>query len=212
VAFFAGFFLGMTLQLSIGPVCLAILYESATRGFREALKMVWGVTLVDGMYILASWLGMAALLRIEAVKTATLIAGALVLIFFGSRLLIPAAKQAAGPARERKNSFGYGIALTLTNPLTILFWSSLFGSMIASGKLHGAVNPLLYSLGCVTATIFWLGLIAAGGNYLSGILKANRIRLLNALVGLFLISFGISMVFPIFKNHFSIPIIQWFLL
>ncbi|MGD0152898.1 MAG: LysE family transporter, partial [Thermacetogeniaceae bacterium] len=61
MAFFAGFFLGMTLQLSIGLVCLAILYESATRGFREALKMVWGVTLVDGMYILASWLGMAAL-------------------------------------------------------------------------------------------------------------------------------------------------------
>ncbi len=211
MVFLAGFLLGMALQLSIGPVCLAVLYESATRGFREALKMVWGVALVDGIYILASFLGMATLLGIAAVKTATLIAGSLVLIVFGARLLIPAAGQEAGPAGERNRSFGYGIALTLTNPLTIIFWSSLFGSMIASGKLHGAANTLLYSLGCVSATVFFLSLVAASGNRLSAVLNERRIRLLNLAVGLFLIGFGISMLLPIYKNHLSIPIIQWFL-
>lgn len=199
MAFLKGFLLGMILQLSIGPVCLAVLSASATRGIREALQMTWGVALVDGMYILASFLGMAALFTITIVRTVIVIVGAAVLIYFGIRLLIAVTENNAEQARERKSSFGYGIALTLANPLTIVFWSSLFGSLIASGKLKGAFNDFVYSLGCITATIFFLGLVATGGAYLSRHLNKRRIRLLNIGVGLFLICFGLSMAFPLLR-------------
>jgi threonine/homoserine/homoserine lactone efflux protein len=90
----------------------------------------------------------------------------------------------------------------LTNPLTIVFWSSLFGTLIASGKLQGTTNDFIYSLGCVTATIFFLGLVATGGACLSSILSERRIRFLNLGIGLFLICFGLSMLLPLcFWSH-----------
>lgn len=230
--FLKGLLFGMVLQLSIGPVCLAVWHRSIALGFKESLKMVWGVTLVDSFYILAAFLGMDQLFRIKIIRETALIAGAIVLIYFGLKYILAYAgpissakgegkvKEVKRPrpdslpnspameevkvrggrrweekmeGRKSAESFALGIRLTLTNPLTVLFWSGVFSTLIASGSLGGLTSTLLYSLGCISSTILFLGLVAAGGSRLSGLLNESFRRIMDFSVGILLILFGIRM-------------------
>ena len=62
--FLEGLGFGLILQISVGPVCIAVLHKALTRGFGHAFAMVWGAALVDALYILLSVLGVSALLQI----------------------------------------------------------------------------------------------------------------------------------------------------
>ncbi|KPU45305.1 leucine efflux protein [Oxobacter pfennigii] len=197
--FFEGLFFGLMLQIAIGPVCLSVLLLSLSKGFREGMKMSLGVAVVDGLYIIASLLGMAALLKIDILNKVVLSVGGFVLIYFGLSYFKKQGKNDTVIKQADRNSFLYGIKLTLTNPLTILFWSGVFGSLMASNKLSGAASILAYSAGCVMATVLFLGLISAGGKYASKLLNPKIIKVMGYGVGLYLVYFGLSM-FTKLKN------------
>ena len=156
--------------------------------------MVLGVTLVDGAFILASFLGVSALLRIMVLQKIILFAGAAALIYFGVKHFL-----ASGKDDDRNdtitNSFFYGIRLTLTNPLTIIFWSGAFGLLMASGKVTGFINVLIYSLGCLTATLLFLSTVSISGKYISKVMNQTARKLINYFVGLYLIFYGCSTFF-----------------
>jgi threonine/homoserine/homoserine lactone efflux protein len=83
MAFWDGLLFGMFLQLSVGPVCIAVLQRAVTQGFRNALRMIAGVALVDAAYMAAAVGGLSLLLQIPWVKGIVLIGGAATLVWFG---------------------------------------------------------------------------------------------------------------------------------
>lgn len=82
-----GLLFGMMLQLSVGPVCLAVLHRSMTQRLRDALMMVLGVALADAAYMLGAIGGLSLLLQIHWVKQMVLMMGALILTWFGIQTL-----------------------------------------------------------------------------------------------------------------------------
>ncbi len=192
MAWLRGLLFGMTLQLAVGPVFLAVLDKSVKEGYGEAAKMILGVALVDALYIAVSFTGIGSLLRIDFLRRIIEWGGAVVLIGFGLRYFRQSSGGGGG-AQASGGSLRYGIKLTLTNPLTVLFWAGAFGTLIASGKLVGWDNILLYALGCVGATLFFLSIMAWFGRAVLGLLHPRAIRWLDYLVGTFLIGFGVSM-------------------
>lgn len=195
--FVNGLLFGLTLQLSVGPVCLAVLHKAISRGFREAFKMVLGVTIIDGAYIAASFLGMAKLLSMAFLKTTVLVAGACILIYFGLRHFLPSKNKTGNSGTEDKGAFLYALKLTAANPLTIVFWAGTFGMLIASDKLSGLGNIITYSLGCITSTVLFLTLVSIGGKYISKIFSEKLLKLIDYGVGIFLIYFGGRMLFKL---------------
>lgn len=204
-----GFLFGLTLQLSVGPVFFAVLHKAIKQSFAEAFKMVIGVAIIDAFYIVISFTGVGALLKIHIFGRLIFWVGAGLLIFFGLKYLKSFSKQITanedgfkqgegkveGENRSiSKNSFLYGIKLTFTNPLTIVFWSGTFGALIGSQKLTGLENIIFYSAGCVLSTIFFLGIVSLSGRYLVRFLNAKALKYLDCAVGLFLIFFGVSML------------------
>jgi threonine/homoserine/homoserine lactone efflux protein len=159
-----GVLFGLLLQLMVGPVCLAVLHTSLQRGFAAAFRMVLGVALVDAFYILVSFTGTAKLLEIGYIRSVMLIAGAIVLIYFGVKYLITAAKTNTDGASSMGNSFVYGIKLTMINPLSIVFWAGTFGTLVASGSVKGVEGMAFFSLGCITATLLFLGGVSLFGH------------------------------------------------
>lgn len=197
-----GFLFGMLLQLSVGPVCLAVWRRSFTHGMREAIWMVWGVACADAIYMLAAIGGLTALLQIAWVHTLVLIAGGVTLIWFGmssfrAKPEEEQRKEAEPPVRgeeKGQGSFWYGIGLTLTNPLTIVFWAGVFGSMMASQTLSDHLSLAGFAVGCIAATVFFLTMVAMCGRWLSGILRPSWIRRLDQLVGVLLIGFALLLL------------------
>jgi threonine/homoserine/homoserine lactone efflux protein len=85
----------------------------------------------------------------------------------------------------------YGIVLTLTNPLTILFWAGVFGSLMSSADLADRVNLVGFAVGCVLSTLLFLTAVSALGRYAAKVLHPVWMRRFNFVVGLFLIGFAI---------------------
>lgn len=166
MAIWNGLLFGMMLQLSVGPVCLAVLHRSMTRRLRDALMMVLGVALADAVYMVGAIGGLSLLLQIHWVKQIVLIMGALILTWFGIQTL--RAMKGRGVheqapvqhAPSGRSSFWHGVLLTLANPLTVLFWAGVFGSLLASGTFVHLTVLFLFATGCLLSTLLFLGLVA----------------------------------------------------
>jgi threonine/homoserine/homoserine lactone efflux protein len=200
--FLEGLGFGLILQISVGPVCIAVLHKGLTQGFFHAFSMVWGVALVDGLYIVLSVAGVSALLQIGPARTIVGVAGALLLIYFGVRYLrAPAATAHLVPGGESlTKSFTFGVGLTLTNPLTILFWAGVLGAMMSTHTFEQAGGVICFSAGCVAATLLFLTAIALAGHYLERVLTARLSLWLNRAVGLFLIAFALKLALDLFSS------------
>lgn len=191
--FFYGFAYGMLLQISVGPVFFAVLHKSINDGFSEALKMVFGITLVDGIYILISFTTISELLRIHYLNFVIRLLGTIVLILFGINYIKSANKNHLNAiSKGSKNSFIYGIELTAINPLTIMFWSSTFSSIIASNKIS---NTFMYSIGCISSTFVFLSTASLLGSSFKKFFNTTFLKLINYIVGIILIGFGLAMLF-----------------
>jgi threonine/homoserine/homoserine lactone efflux protein len=195
--FLEGLAFGLILQISVGPVCIAVLHKGLSQGFRHAFVMAWGVAFVDALYIVLSVVGISALLRIEPVRNGVGLAGALLLVYFGIRYL----RTPAETARVENNddgsllkSFSFGAGLTLTNPLTILFWAGVLGAMMSTHTFNQEAGIVYFSAGCITATLLFLTAVALTGHFLERILTERLSLWLNRVVGLFLIAFAIKLI------------------
>jgi threonine/homoserine/homoserine lactone efflux protein len=200
IDFVQGLGFGLILQISVGPVCIAVLHKALTQGFRHAFLMVWGAALVDALYIVLSVAGVSALLQIGPARAAVGLAGALLLIYFGIRYLrAPAAAAHVDHSGESAlKSFTFGVGLTLTNPLTILFWAGVLGATMSTHTFEQAGGVIYFSAGCVAATLLFLTAVAAAGHYLERVLTGRRSLWLNRVVGLFLIGFAAKLAVDLF--------------
>lgn len=194
-----GFRFGMLLQLAVGPMCLMVFNTSASEGLFPGFLLVSAITLIDGLYIALSGVGVAALLNRERVKLAIKVFGCIVLVLFGLSTIAGAFGKALLPSFALfrsdgvRNIFLKGLLMTASNPLTIIFWSGVFSSQVIQ---HGLKKQQLifFGLGCVLSTLTFLSLVAVLGSAVSSFLPQSIITGMNVIVGVLLIAFGIRLV------------------
>ena len=193
-----GFRFGMLLQIAVGPVCLFIFQTAIASGFLAAESGVLGVVLVDTLYILLAILGVGTLLdKFDKTRIILKYFGAVVLVIFGlSNILgvfgisfLPGLSLAYG--HESDNVFMKVLLLTLSNPLTILFWAGVFSTKLTEEKMN-RVEIHLFGSGAILSTAFFLSLVAFAGSLINTFISNAIINTLNMLVGIVLIIFGIK--------------------
>lgn len=200
-----GFRFGLLLQLAVGPMCIMVFQTAASGGLSAGLLLVAAITLIDGLYIALSGLGIAAVIDRRGVKLAVKIFGGAVLVFFGLSTIVGALGGSILPAfeafsiRREENIFLKGLLLTASNPLTIIFWSGVFSGQVIQNKLDHS-QLFQFGLGCIFSTMSFLSAVAFTGNMISGFLPQSIIAGLNVMVGSLLIGFGIRLIFTKDKN------------
>ena len=192
-----GFRFGMLLQIAVGPVCLFIFQAAIASGFLAAEMGVLGVVLVDTLYILLAILGIGALLdKFAKAKLVLKYFGAAVLVIFGlSNILgsfgisfLPGLNLEA--SHDSHTIFSKVLILTLSNPLTILFWAGVFSTKLVEEKMERR-EIYLFGCGAVLSTAFFLSLVAASGSLINSFISPALINILNAIVGVVLVFFGL---------------------
>ena len=201
--FVQGLGFGLILQISVGPVCIAVLHKGIAQGFRHAFAMAWGAALVDALYIFLSVAGISALLQFESARVVIGLVGALLLLIFGLRYLRAPAGTARAQHRSESplRSLAYGVVLTLTNPLTILFWAGVLGAMMSTRTFDQTGGMVYFAIGCVTATLLFLTAVALAGHFLEPLLNDQLALWLNRAVGLFLIGFAVKLSADLFWRN-----------
>lgn len=202
---FKGFKFGMILQLAVGPVCLFIFKTGGNQGFISSESAVLGVTLIDTLYILLAITGITSIIEREKIKYVLKVFGALIVGIFGLLTILGIFKLEVIPnlnllgGLKVRNSFLEGTVLTASNPLTILFWAGVFSSKIVEEKLTRQ-DVYLFGFGSVSATLFFLTIIAAIGSVTGYFLPVELISMLNLIVGVVLIYFAYRMIVKRVRN------------
>lgn len=193
--YFNGLKFGMLLQLMVGPMCLMVFNTAKNVNFLVALSLILAITLVDAFYIILAGLGVSALLENKNVKSVFKIIGSLVLVIFGLNIIFNVFNVKLIPGLNLKpnttNIFIQGLILTLSNPITIAFWGSVLTTKIIDDGLKKK-ELVLFSIGLISSTIIFLTFIALLGTVLSGFIPESVSNVLNIIVGLLIILFGIK--------------------
>lgn len=188
---------GLLLQLAIGPICLLVFNTTQNSGFLVAMSLVLAIALVDAFYILLANLGASRLLQNRKIEKTIKIIGSFILIFFGLNIILNIFNINIIPGLNlnlnSSSAFVQGIILTLSNPLTIIFWTSVLTTKIVNEKLKKK-ELVIFSIGLVTATLLFLTLVAILGIILSSFIPNVALKVLNILIGLIIIGFGIKLL------------------
>ena len=197
---FKGFRFGMLLQLAVGPVALFIFQVAALSGVQAAYTGVMGAVVVDGIFIVAAIMGIAAIIEKRQAAFILKVFGALILIVFGLSTLLGIFGFSFIPSLNLAQSadtgtvFKRAVLITASSPLTILFWAGVFSAKVAEEKM--ARNEIyIFGIGALLSTIFFLSVVVIFGNFSGKFLPDFAISLMNAIVGLLLIFFGVKMFF-----------------
>jgi threonine/homoserine/homoserine lactone efflux protein len=201
LAILGGFFFGMMLQLSIGPICLYIFKTGFAGGFIAAEAAVLAVALIDTLYIVLAVSGLSRLISGVKSKWVLTIIGAVVVLIFGINIILAQFfKVSILPTVNLfsdvifNNPFYDGLLLTASNPLTIIFWSGVFATKISENNFSKR-DLIYFSAGCVIATLIFLTLVALAGSLVKDFLPPIVIQWLNLAVGIALIFFAGKMLF-----------------
>ena len=196
---FKGFKFGMILQFAVGPIALFIFQAATKSSFLIALSGCIGVALVDLLYILLAIAGIGAILdRYSAAKKILMYFGGIVLVLFGISISLGALNISILPSftanTNVQNIFLKSIILTMSSPLTIIFWAGVFSSKLADDNIHKK-DMYIFGLGAVLSTLFFLSFISLLGVVADAMLNDIVLRILNGIVGIVIIIFGIKTMF-----------------
>ncbi|MDO8512493.1 MAG: LysE family transporter [bacterium] len=192
--FFNGLITGLTLQLAVGPVFFFIanmtIQGSTVNGFAGVLA----VTLVDYIYILLSVFGIGQVIQRTNIKKIFGMVSSLVLVIFGFMLIKSSVNMVIGESiattpTEPLISFGSVFLMTISSPMTIMFFTSLFTAKVLE---YGYVrNELLnFGLGTGFATFVFMGISVIIFSFMKGIIPIFFVQILNIGVGVLLVGYG----------------------
>lgn len=189
---------GLLLQFAVGPMCLMVFNTAQNSGLLVALSLVLAIALVDAFYIVLASLGASNLLKKNNIKNAVKIIGSVVLILFGINIILNIFGINIIPGLNLKpnssNAFIQGLVLTLSNPITIVFWGSVLTTKIIEENFKKK-ELIIFSIGLVSATLFFLSIVAILGMILSNFIPDIISKILNLIVGILIIGFGIKLLF-----------------
>jgi putative LysE/RhtB family amino acid efflux pump len=186
-----GFGLGFLVALQLGPMSLFLVRSTLRAGLRVGLAIGAGIALVDALYAALGAAGVASLLRIEPLRLALGVLGALVLAVLGIRTLwtafmvragveLPA--DVAGPWRAFVTSAG----ATASNPLTIASWAAVFAAASVGGQL--STVPLVLGVGLGSA--LWVCLLALLTAVVRRAVGPTAMRIADGIAGLGMLAFA----------------------
>ena len=188
---------GMLLQFAVGPMCLMVFNTAQNSGFLVALSLVIAIALVDAFYILLASLGASKILGKESIGNTVKVIGALVLMIFGMNIILNVFGINIIPGLNLKlnssSAFIQGIILTISNPITIIFWGSVLTTKIIEENFKKN-ELIIFSVGLVSATLLFLTVVAILGMVLSNFIPDMMINILNIVVGILIIVFGIKLL------------------
>ena len=208
----------MSVVINMGPAFITLVQTSLHRGFKSAAWFSLGVLLNDAVIIL-----LCVLTSVQVVLTSHdefqlfIIGAGIILFLFGLFTYIRKVKDEEEVMKEvdekeketqeildkKKDTpswiifFGKGFAMNILNPFVWFFWFSAVA--VVAGNMGGnKVNTLIF-FAILLGTCFAVELLKAwGAASLKRFFNANRIRILNKVVGIALMLFGLY--FIVFKG------------
>lgn len=138
------FLLGISLAAPIGPVKATLLNTGIKNGFFHAWFFGLGAIVTDILYMLMVYFGVGQFIDSPYMRIFLWCFGFFVLMYTGIENLLTLNNISMDPKFRKivrlRHSLLAGLLMAFLNPLTILFWLGIYGSILVSGG--GALSGL----------------------------------------------------------------------
>ncbi|WP_078409617.1 LysE family transporter [Priestia abyssalis] len=192
--FLSYIFLGLSLAAPIGPVNAAQLDKGIRKGFLHAWIFGLGAVAADAIYMMVVYLGVVRFLDTPFMQTFLWLFGCFVLTYTGIESLLKAGQIETDSKRRDDShfkSFLSGFFMSISNPLTILFWLGIYGSVLAkTASSYGTSQLALYSTAILIGILTWDITMASVASGFRRMLTAKLLTAISLFSGLSLIAFG----------------------
>lgn len=199
---FANFLLGISLAAPLGPASTVIIRNGLKHGFIGGIVTALGVVSADLTYLLIVYFGLSSFIGIPLVKMGLWIFGALVLIYLGYQSIreyFSKINMNKFDDRKTTNLFLHGYSVNISNPLAVVFWAGIYGSILASqGSSLSGTWGLLLSLTIIIGILIWhtfLSFLTFWGNRF---FKEKYFKYIALISGLTLIWYGLTFAYKAF--------------
>ncbi|NOU78975.1 threonine transporter [Paenibacillus sp. LMG 31459] len=188
-------FLGLSLSAPLGPINAAQLDKGLRGGFMHAWAVGLGAVSADIIYMLLVYFGLIHLLDDPFVKVFLWLFGFFVLVYTGVDSIKNTGDLSVAGLRgsdaSLSRSYVSGFLMSLFNPLSILFWLGIYGSILAEAASNYPMQQLLiYSGAIVLGILLWDVTMAAASSLFRKFLTVRVLQVISILSGLSLIGFG----------------------
>ncbi len=200
-----GMLTGLFLQLALGPVFFYILGITADSNFINSLFAIIAVTLADYIFIVLSLIGIGKLLQKDRTKTIFGILSSIIMMLFGLMIFhkgfifIDNVDQVSSIVWTPLKSFTSCFILTISSPLTIVFWGSIFSAK-AIEKNYIKKQLVVFGISAGASTFLFLSFTMMILSLFKSSIPNMIIQILNCIVGLVLIYYGVTRMIKTIKN------------
>ena len=189
-----GLLLGITIAAPVGPICMLCIKKTLNSGFLAGLFTGLGAATADAVYGFIAGLGLTSITHLILGYASFLqLLGGLFIGYLGLRtLFLRPVTEVRVIKQSYLSSYLTTFVLTLTNPMTILFFLSIFTATQVTLSDVGVIGIPLLVIGVFIGSLLWwtflAGMITLIG---SKILNPSLLDLVNRLSAVILVCVGI---------------------
>ncbi|PFA70328.1 amino acid transporter [Bacillus sp. AFS015802] len=188
--------LGLSLSAPMGPINAAQLDKGIRFGFFHAWLIGLGGMVADGVFMLLIYFGVAQFIDTPVIKLFLWIFGFFVLTYTGIESIQKSGSLEAtsqqSQSETKGKAFRTGFFMAISNPLSILFWLGIYGSILAqTSSSYQSGQILLYSLGIFLGITLWDVTMAGVATGARKLVSPGILRVISIVSGIVLMGFGI---------------------
>ncbi len=195
-----GILVGICASIPLGPVGVICVQQTVNRGRRAGFASGYGAALADTLFASVAFLSLSVVLDfIEAYRQLIQVCGGLLLIVLGFITFVRNAvkqfrKDRAAKKKNYAQDFVYVFLLTLTNPLTVFIFLTLFAAFGMHDPQGGGLWILIPTLVGVHlgAASWWYALTYAVSRFQS-FFRLRQVWWFNKISGLVIMLLGLLM-------------------
>ncbi len=189
-----GLIIGLSIAVPVGPIGILCIRRTLTQGRMVGFLSGLGAATADGLYGAIAGFGLTFLVNFIIGKQIwlRLIGGGLLCILGAKTFLSKPAEQGASvEGNSLWNAYPSTFFLTLTNPMTILFFTAVFAGLGVGSTGDHYLSAGILVLGVFIGSATWWLVLSGFTGILEGLLNFKRLQWLNRISGLIIMGFGL---------------------
>jgi threonine/homoserine/homoserine lactone efflux protein len=185
----------LAIAASPGPIFFLCLRRTLVKGWLIGLCSGFGVATADGFYAAVAVFGVGAITTLLTGERRWLaLAGGALLVVLGARIVLDRPKTAeTATANGTGLAWAYisTLALTITNPATIISFAAL-AATLGAGISGGFLRPALVVVGVLLGSVTWWCVLAALAAGLRARITPRVVRGISTVSGLAIVALGLA--------------------
>lgn len=196
-----GFAIGLTIAAPIGPIGVLCIRRTLADGRAAGLASGLGAATADAAYGAVAAFGLTSLSDLLVSHQLWLrVVGGVFLLYLGVKTFISQPREAAArPASGLLAAYASVFVLTLTNPVTIIYFAAVFAGLGIAPESGDMAAAWALVIGVFSGSAIWWVVLSSGIGFSRSRFSPKLLGMANRLAGAVIFGFGIAALAAAFR-------------